>query len=258
MRGRVALITGGAGKIGSAMAEALAELGADIVLLDVNATALEETANRIADQYGVQVNGLALDLEDELALQTAPSQISELHGKLDVLVNNAAFVGTSAMSGWATSFEKQSVETWKRAMDVNLTSAFALTQGCTDLLRQSGYASVINIASIYGIHGPDLTLYEGTEMGNPAAYAASKGGLLQLTRWLSTVLAPDVRVNAISPGGVQRGQPVEFQERYVKRTPLGRMAVEEDFKGAIAFLASDLSRYVTGQNIVVDGGWGVW
>ena len=258
MRGRVALITGGAGKIGSAMAEALAELGADIVLLDVNATALEETANRIADQYGVQVNGLALDLEDELALQTAPSQISELHGKLDVLVNNAAFVGTSAMSGWATSFERQSVETWKKAMDVNLTSAFALTQGCTGLLRQSGCASVINIASIYGIHGPDLTLYEGTEMGNPAAYAASKGGLLQLTRWLSTVLAPDVRVNAISPGGVQRGQPVEFQERYVKRTPLGRMAVEEDFKGAIAFLASDLSRYVTGQNIVVDGGWGVW
>ena len=95
-------------------------------------------------------------------------------------------------------------------------------------------------------------------MGNPAAYAASKGGLLQLTQWLSTVLAPDIRVNAITPGGVSRGQPEVFQRRYIEKTPLKRMAIEEDFKGAIAYLASDLSAYVTGQNIIVDGGWTAW
>jgi NAD(P)-dependent dehydrogenase (short-subunit alcohol dehydrogenase family) len=101
-------------------------------------------------------------------------------------------------------------------------------------------------------------LYEGTAMGNPAAYAASKGGLLQLTRWLATTVAPQVRVNSISPGGVWRNQPESFVERYKARTPLARMATEDDFRGAIAFLASDLSGYVTGQDLAVDGGWGVW
>jgi NAD(P)-dependent dehydrogenase (short-subunit alcohol dehydrogenase family) len=95
-------------------------------------------------------------------------------------------------------------------------------------------------------------------MHNPAAYAAAKGGLTQFTRWLATALAPDVRVNAVTPGGVERGQPKSFMERYAARTPMGRMAIEEDIKGAVAFLASDLSGYVTGQNIVVDGGWSAW
>jgi NAD(P)-dependent dehydrogenase (short-subunit alcohol dehydrogenase family) len=103
-----------------------------------------------------------------------------------------------------------------------------------------------------------MALYEATEMGNPAAYAASKGGLIQLTRWLATVLAPDIRVNTLTPGGIARNQPEIFTERYIRRTPLQRMAVEEDFKGAALYLASDLSSYVTGQNLIVDGGWTVW
>ena len=103
-----------------------------------------------------------------------------------------------------------------------------------------------------------MSLYDGTAMGNPAAYAASKGGLIQATRWLSAVLAPDVRVNCMSPGGVLRGQPDSFVRAYEKRTPMGRMAEEDDMKGAIAFLASDLSKYVTGQHIAIDGGWSVW
>ncbi len=101
-------------------------------------------------------------------------------------------------------------------------------------------------------------MYDDTDMGNPAAYAVSKGGLIQLTRWLSTTLAPDIRVNSLSPGGVFRDQPNEFVQRYEAKTPLGRMAVEEDFKGTVTYLASDLSEYVTGQNILVDGGWTVW
>src|SRR5437870_1912890 len=114
------------------------------------------------------------------------------------------------------------------------------------------------IGSIYGVVGPDLALYEGTPLGNPAAYAASKGGLLQFTRWLATSLAPRVRVNMLSPGGVERGQAEQFRTRYVAKTPLARMATEEDFKGAVAYLASDLSAYVTGQNLIVDGGWTTW
>jgi NAD(P)-dependent dehydrogenase (short-subunit alcohol dehydrogenase family) len=117
---------------------------------------------------------------------------------------------------------------------------------------------VINIASIYGLYGPDWSLYENTRMGNPAAYAVSKGGMIQLTRWLSTTIAPHVRVNTISPGGIFRNQPDEFVQKYNRKVPLGRMATEEDFRGAIGFLASDLSAYITGQNLMVDGGWGTW
>jgi NAD(P)-dependent dehydrogenase (short-subunit alcohol dehydrogenase family) len=155
-------------------------------------------------------------------------------------------------------FEQQSIDTWRRALVVNLTAAFHLCQGLAPLLRASGRGSIINIGSIYGEFGPDWELYEGTTMSNPAAYGASKGGLLQLTRWLATTMSPAVRVNAISPGGIARGQAQEFVKRYEKRTPLRRMATEDDFRGAVAFLATDMSAYVTGQNLSIDGGWGVW
>jgi NAD(P)-dependent dehydrogenase (short-subunit alcohol dehydrogenase family) len=178
--------------------------------------------------------------------------------ELNILINNAAFVGTSDLQGWSEPFERQTVETWRRALEVNLTAIFDLSQGLTPLLKVAEGANIINIASIYGTYGPDWSLYKGTSMSNPAAYGAAKGGLIQFTRWLSTTIAPSVRVNAISPGGIYRNQPEQFVERYKAKTPLGRMATEDDFRGVVAYLASDLSRYVTGQNLSVDGGWGVW
>jgi len=258
LKGRVAVITGGAGHIGSAMAEALAELSANIVILDISLESCLSVCESISKGYAVETLPLAVNLGQEEHIRTVPADVVSKFGRLDILVNCAAFVGTSNLPGWVAPFEEQSADTWRQALDVNLTAPFTLTQACTPALRNSGNGSVINVASIYGLVGPDMHLYKGTEMGNPAAYAASKGGLLQLTRWLATVLAPDVRVNAISPGGVSRGQPEVFQRRYIERTPLKRMAIEEDFKGAVAYLASDLSSYVTGQNIIVDGGWATW
>ena len=157
-----------------------------------------------------------------------------------------------------TEFQKQSIETWKKALEVNLTAAFILAQGLVPILEKSEGANIINIGSTYGKWGPDYKLYEKTSMGNPAAYAASKGGLIQLTRWLATTLANKIRVNTLSPGGVFRNQPEIFVKKYNSRTPLGRMATEDDFRGAIAYLATDLSSYVTGQNLAIDGGWGIW
>ena len=139
-----------------------------------------------------------------------------------------------------------------------MTAPFFLTQAAAPWLRKHKRGSVINIASIYAFLGPDMRLYDGTSMGNPAAYAASKGGLIQSTRWLSTVLAPEIRVNCVSPGGIWRNQPESFVRGYEARTPMQRMGTEEDMMGAIAFLASDLSLYVTGQHIAVDGGWSAW
>jgi NAD(P)-dependent dehydrogenase (short-subunit alcohol dehydrogenase family) len=177
---------------------------------------------------------------------------------LNILVNNAAFVGASDLPGWGVPFEQQTIETWRRALEVNLTAVFDLCQGFTPLLKEAEGASIINIASIYGLNGPDWGLYEGTSMSNPAAYGASKGGLIQLTRWLATTIAPYIRVNSISPGGVFRRQPESFLRRYKAKTPLGRMANEDDFRGVMAYLGSDMSSYVTGQNLIVDGGFGTW
>lgn len=258
LTGRVALVTGGAGYIGRTFCETLAEAGAGVVVLDIDPERVEEVARDIGGRYGVPTLGLAVDLAVQDEVLAVPGRIADELGGLDILVNCAGFVGTSKLPGWCCGFEKQSVDTWRLVTEVNLTAPFELIQASADLLRRSGHGSVINIGSIYAVSGPDMSLYEGTSMGNDAAYAASKGGLIQLTRFLSTALAPEIRVNAICPGGVFRNQDPKFVERYERRTPLGRMGTEEDMKGALLFLASDLSSYVTGHNIMVDGGWTAW
>ena len=258
LSGRRALITGAAGGIGRVISQTLAELGADLILVDRPGSAYDSLIQEIEKDWNVDVQTLDCDLEVESDRKALLEAVVGREGTLDVLVNNAAFVGDSDLVGWATEFELQTVDTWRRALEVNLTAAFDLSKGLAPLLKQSEGGSIINLGSIYGSYGPDNSLYAGTGMGNPAAYAASKGGLIQLTRWLATTLAPDVRVNTVSPGGVIRNQPDAFIERYKARTPLARMATEDDLRGAVAYLASDLSRYVTGQNLAVDGGWGVW
>jgi NAD(P)-dependent dehydrogenase (short-subunit alcohol dehydrogenase family) len=256
--GRVALVTGGAGHIGSALCEGLAELGASVAVLDSRSEDCTEIAQRLQQTYGVDALPLICDLSQQSDVRAAPQRVLDHFRKLDILVNCAALVGTSDLEGWAVPFAKQNSDTWRLALEVNLTAPFLLTQLCAEALAESGQGSVINIGSIYGMVGPDLSLYENTAMGNPAAYAASKGGLLQLTRWLATTLSPRVRVNTLTSGGVWRDQAESFTNRYVARTPLHRMATEEDLKGAVAYLASDLSSYVTGHNLVVDGGWTAW
>lgn len=258
LHGRRALITGGAGHIATAMAETLAEMGADLVLLDVDQSKLDDLSNRLTKTYDVHVSYVSCDLENDGDRFAAIQAVQANGAALDILINNAAFVGTSVLEGWTATFDRQSLAAWRRALEVNLTAVFHLSQALAPLLSASGHGTIINIGSIYGEMGPDWSLYDDTGMANPAAYSTSKGGVLQLTRWLATTVKPDIRVNAISPGGVERGQPEKFVSRYVKRTPLGRMATEDDFRGAIAYLASDMSAYMTGQVLRVDGGWGVW
>jgi NAD(P)-dependent dehydrogenase (short-subunit alcohol dehydrogenase family) len=240
------------------MAHGLAELGAELVLVDRPGQDLSGLEKALGDRWGARVQSRYVDLEEQARREELIQALASESGELNILVNNAAFVGTSDLAGWAVKFPEQSVETWRRAIEVNLTAVFELCQGLAPMMSRSNGASVINIASIYGALGPDWRLYENTGMANPAAYSASKGGLIQLTRWLATTLAPDVRVNAISPGGIYRDQPRSFVEKYSQRTPLGRMGAETDIVGAVVYLASDLSSYVTGQNLYVDGGWGTW
>lgn len=258
MNGRTVLVTGACGHLGMVIAETMAEAGARVALTDRDQASLEKQAEKLASLHGAAPTTHACNLADEAAVRQLPDEVVSRLGRLDVVFNNAAFVGTTKIHGWATDFEHQTSDSWRKAMEVNVTAAFELCQSSMKHLRAGGNGCIVNIASIYGLLGPDWSLYAGTKMANPAAYAASKGALIQLTRWLSTTVGPEVRVNCISPGGIARGQPESFTSQYVARTPLRRMAREDDFKGAALFLASDLSRYVTGQNLVVDGGWSVW
>jgi len=255
--GRTALVTGGAGPLGSVLADALAAAGARVVVVDLDADACEATAAALpVVEAGVHV-ARAANLLEAAGIEAVVAAAESL-GACDVLVNNAAFTGTSGVPGYAVPFDEQTDDAFAMALALNLTAPFSLTRRLAPLLRGGGHGSVVNVSSIYGLVGPNMGLYAGTRMGNPAAYAASKGGIAQLTRYLSTVLAPEVRVNAFAPGGIARGQDEAFVERYERLTPLGRMGTEDDFRGVVTWLASDASAYVTGQVVAVDGGWTAW
>lgn len=258
LEGRNAVVTGALGHLGQVLTKTLALLGANLILIDQDETRLNLFADSIKREFGSRVVCYFCDLEIESSRQKMIDSVLTEFSSMSILINNAAFVGTSSLKGWAVPFLLQDRQTWRRAIEVNLTAAFHLSQGLSSLLKQSPGASIINIGSIYGECAPDFSLYENTDLGNPAAYAVSKAGLLQLTRWLSTALAPNVRVNAISPGGILRDQPQIFREKYMAKTPMGRMGTEEDMIGAVVLLATDLSAYITGQNLKVDGGWSTW
>ena len=258
LKNKWTLVTGSTGYLGKKIVNTLAELGSNIIILDLNKKKCEKLKNQIKKKYKIKIKIYICDLEEAVERAQFIKSLKLEINKLDILINNASLVGDSNLKGWSTNFENQSIEAWKRSIEVNVTAAFHLTQGLVSLLKKSKGASIVNISSIYGMYGPDLRLYKDTKIYNPAGYAVSKGGLIQLTRWLSTTLSPKVRVNAISPGGILRDQEKKFIKRYNAGTPLGRMAKEEDIIGGVIFLATDLSNYVTGQVLTIDGGRGVW
>ena len=257
-KSRVIIITGASGHLGEMAAEEFKKLNYKLILVDKKLSQLKLLEKKISKDGFENVEIFKCDLESQISREDLIKKIKKKYSAIDVLLNNAAFVGTTKLSGWNEVFEKQSISTWKRAIEVNLTAPFHLSQGLYQLMSKGKSSSIINIISTYGFLGPNWDLYKGTKMGNPAAYAASKGGLLQLTRWLSTTLAPKIRVNSISPGGIFRNQNKKFVQRYIERTPMKRMASENDILGAITYLSSEESNYVTGQNIIVDGGWSAW
>ena len=254
LRGRKILVTGAAGHLGRALCEYFVSDGATVFAVDLNENGLASLESELKPAEG-SFFAFAADLSDEEQRSGLVAQVASQTESLDGAVFAAAFVGSSDLEGWAVDFAHQSVSTWRKALELNLTAPFHLTQLLEPLLSRGDGPSIVNIGSIYGSIGPDWSLYEGLDMSNPAAYAASKGGLIQLTRWLASCLAPKIRVNTVSPGGIARNQPSEFVARYAKKTPLGRMGEERDLVGMITFLLSDSARYVTGQNLHVDGGF---
>jgi NAD(P)-dependent dehydrogenase (short-subunit alcohol dehydrogenase family) len=257
LSGQIAVITGGAGRLGTAFATALTEQGAHVCLLDVAGDRAAERASALCGLRADAASAWTVDLSDESAVADTVAAISRRFGRIDLLINNAAYPpGDLPPDGLALA--EQRLDQWRANLDVLLTGPFLITRAAAPWLQQAGNGRIVNIASIYGLTGVVPDLYAGTAMANEAYYAAGKGGLIQLTRYWATLLAPAVRVNAVAPGGLAAGQPESFVQRYEARTPLGRMAQADDVVGAMLFLATDLSAYVTGQVLAVDGGWTAW
>ena len=255
LKGKVALVTGATGKLGVSIVKGLSDLGADIILTDRHEKKLENLSKKISKIYNNKCFYFKCDLSNNDDLVELISWIDKKFKKINILINNAALVGDNDLEGWAVPFKNQSLKAWNSAIEINLTANFSLIQGIHKKLDIGKGGTIINIGSIYGSKAPRWSLYKDLDMQNPAAYGVSKAGLIQFTKWLSSSLAPKVRVNSISPGGIFRKQNKKFIKRYSNMTPLQRMATEEDLIGAVVYLSTDLSEYVTGQDLIVDGGW---
>ncbi len=264
MKDKCAIVTGGAGLLGRQFARTLVEAGAAVVVADV----LEERALSVAEELvskGYQATAVQVDVTNVQSVQAMVATTLKNYGRLDVLVNSAAMDPKfdDEHAGQHTNrFEDYPVEAFRSALDVNLTGMFLCSQAAVAPMIEQNYGSIINICSTYGLAGPDQRLYEREgkpKQYKPVFYSVTKAGVLGLTRYLATYYAGTrIRTNALTPGGVFNQHDDVFVEKYSARTVLGRMANQDEMNGAILFLASDASSYMTGSNLVVDGGWTAW
>jgi NAD(P)-dependent dehydrogenase (short-subunit alcohol dehydrogenase family) len=255
----VVVLTGVSGQLGREFASAFLTRGAVVAGIDIHAT---DSVAALQSNFPSTFAFYEADICNKAALGDAAKDIIEQRGRISVLVNNAALDSPpDAGADEAGPFEKYPEASWDRVLAVNLKGTFLCCQVFGGLMAEGDGGSVINIASIYGTVSPDQSLYEfkrhkGEEFFKPVAYSASKSGIYNLTRYLATYWAKrSVRVNSVTPGGVFNNQPEEFLDAYCGRIPIGRMAEPHEYSGALIFLASRASSYMTGANLVVDGGW---
>jgi NAD(P)-dependent dehydrogenase (short-subunit alcohol dehydrogenase family) len=264
LKGKVALVTGGAGLLGKEFCKTLAEAGAVVYCADLNIASAEKVAAELVAQQ-LTVYGVQLDITAPESVQKVVDGIVAQAHSVDVLVNSAAldpkFDPTHAQTN-SNAFETYPLKSWQDALNVNLTGSFLVTQVVSRQMVKQGKGSIINICSTYGLGGPDQRIYDkpGTaKTFKPVYYTVTKAGILGFTKYLATYYAnTEIRVNALTPGGVYNNHDELFVKNYSSRTVLGRMAKQDEMNGALLFLASDASSYMTGGNVVVDGGWTAW
>ncbi len=266
--GKTAVITGGAGRLGYQHARALADCGANVILWDISVPALDGVLARLRDEFpGHPFHGAMVDITQPETVREGLQQILQLHGGINILVNNASIdpkvkdTGDKQSLLEASRFEWFPLNEWQRQIDVGLTGAFLCSQVLGAWMADHGGGVILNIASDLSVIAPDQRLYrkehlpETQQPKKPVTYSVIKTALLGLTRYLASYWATQqVRVNALSPGGIFTDEPEEFVNRLTNLIPMGRMASHDEYISAIQFLCSDASNYMTGQNIVMDGG----
>ncbi|MBI4550063.1 MAG: SDR family oxidoreductase [Candidatus Omnitrophica bacterium] len=255
MNGKVALVTGGAGLLGPVFGAALAEAGACVILADLNEAKGRAVLSKLPAKLRKRIAFAAMDASDPASVRALVDGTVEKHGRIDVLINGAIGVGKTHFA----PFEKYTWEDWNQVMTVSVGGTFLCCQAAGRHMKRQKSGSIINIGSIYGVVGADQRIYGKSGINSAGVYAASKGAILSLTRYLSVYWAPfGIRVNSISPGGVYNQQDPFFIKNYSHRAPMGRMLKKEELRGAVLYLASEASSYVTGHNLLVDGGWTAW
>ena len=267
LTGRVAVVTGGPGLLGAEFCRTLTEAGAAVVVVDVNGDAARRTANGLS-QKGAQAIAVPTDITQPDSVQAMVETTLKTFGRIDILVNSAALDPKFDPDAFAKGitpgkFEEYPLDQWNQALNVNLTGMFLVTQACVKpMLAQGKKGSIINICSTYGLNGPDQRIYrkEGRpQTFKPVYYTVTKAGVLGFTKYLAAYyMETEIRVNALTPGGVFNNHDEDFVKNYAAKTIMGRMAHKDEMNGALIFLASDASSYMTGNNVVVDGGWTAW
>ncbi|KAF0109290.1 MAG: putative oxidoreductase [Anaerolineaceae bacterium] len=267
LAGKVAVVTGGAGLLGREFCRTLAEAGASVAVADLNADAAGKVAAELTAD-GFPVRAVAADITKPDSVEALVQFTLKEFGRLDILVNSAALdpkFDPEALAKGITpgKFEDYPLDQWNAALNVNLTGMFLVTQACVKpMLAQGKRGSIINICSTYGLNGPDQRIYvkDGKRLAfKPVYYTVTKAGVLGFTKYLAAYYAgTGMRVNALTPGGVYNNHDETFVQNYSAKTILGRMARKDEMNGALLFLASDASSYMTGGNVVVDGGWTAW
>ncbi len=262
--GKTAIVTGGAGILGAHFCSGLADAGANVAVVDINMEAACKVATSIQSIYGGHIVAFECDVTSEESVRKMVRDVVSEFGEISILHNNAAGK-SSNLDAFFADFEDYELEQWKEIMSTNLDGMFLVAKHVGSVMKeQQKGGSIIQTASIYGVMGPDQRIYEGShylgrQINSPAIYSASKAGVIGLTKYLATYWAKDgIRVNAITPGGVESGQNDTFKENYSNRIPMHRMAQPEEMVGALIYLASNASSYVTGQNVIVDGGLNAW
>lgn len=263
LTGKVAVVTGGVGVLGKRFCAGLADFGAKVAVVDLDEAKAKEFAEHLTDTFDIPCLGVGCDVSDRASVAGMVARVEAELGLINILHNNAATKG-SDLAQFFTSLEEYSLETWREIMSVNMDGMFLVAQAVGAGMAARGRGSIIQTASIYGVMGPDQRIYEGSSylgaaINTPPVYSASKAGVIGLTQHLATYwAAKGVRVNTLTPGGVESGQNAVFNTRYANRVPMGRMAQADEMVNTLIFLASEASSYITGQNIVVDGGLSAW
>ncbi|MBA4385072.1 MAG: short-chain dehydrogenase [Anaerolinea sp.] len=264
LTGKVAVVTGGAGILGQHFCAGLAESGAKVAVVDLQEDKAIELAQVLNVRYKVQVIGIGCDVSDPTSVKKMVSRVISEFEEINILHNNAAGKSDD-LDAFFSPFEEYSLDQWRKIMSVNLDGMFLVAQAVgKQMVVQGKGGSIVQTASIYGVMAPDHRIYEGSfyldrQINTPAVYSTSKAGVIGLTRHLATYWADKgIRVNTLTPGGTESGQNDEFKHRYSFRIPLNRMANAHEMVGALLYLSSDASSYVTGQNIIVDGGLNAW